>query len=93
MKIVRLIVIISLFISACSNSNQKKIEVENTIMVSVLPQKYFVEQIVGDHYNVNVMIPPGASPVTYEPTPMQMKELSKSFVYFRIGHIKHSFIM
>ena len=57
-------------------------------MVSVLPQKYFVEKIAGDHFNINVMIPPGASPVTYEPTPKQMKELTKSFVYFRIGHIE-----
>jgi zinc transport system substrate-binding protein len=57
-------------------------------MVSILPQKYFVEKITGDHFNVSVMIPPGASPVTYEPTPKQMRELTNSFVYFRIGHIE-----
>ena len=34
------------------------------------------------------MIPPGASPVTYEPTPKQMKDLSDSKIYIRIGHIE-----
>ncbi len=87
MKLVRLIIILGFFLSACSN-NQKKADTGNSIMVSVLPQKYFVEKIAGDHFNINVMIPPGASPVTYEPTPKQMKELTKSFVYFRIGHIE-----
>ncbi|HSH53330.1 MAG TPA: zinc ABC transporter substrate-binding protein, partial [Bacteroidales bacterium] len=59
-----------------------------TITVSILPQKYFIEKIAGDHFTVNVMIPPGASPVTYEPTPKQMQELTISDVYFRIGHIE-----
>ncbi|MEA2107339.1 MAG: zinc ABC transporter substrate-binding protein [Bacteroidota bacterium] len=58
------------------------------ITVSILPQKYFVEKITGNHFTVNVMIPPGASPVTYEPTPKQMQELTTSDVYFRIGHIE-----
>jgi len=61
---------------------------KTTITVSILPQKYFIENIAGDYFTVNVMIPPGASPVTYEPTPKQMQELNASDVYFRIGHIE-----
>lgn len=63
-----------------SGEDHKKV-----ISVSVLPQKYFVEKIAGDQMEVNVMIPPGASPVTYEPTPEQMKDISRSVAYFRIG--------
>ena len=59
----------------------------NLISVSILPQKYFIERIAGDDFKVNVLIPPGASPVTYEPTPMQMKDVAKSIAYFRIGYI------
>lgn len=57
------------------------------VTVSILPQRYFVQRIVGEHYRVNVMIPPGHSPATYEPTPREMKTVSESVLYFRIGHI------
>ena len=88
MKIFKVLVLLILTLVACNNQKTNQSSNEKTITVSIFPQKYFVEKIAGDHFNVNVMIPPGASPVTYEPTPMQMKELSKSFVYFRIGHIE-----
>lgn len=53
--------------------------------VSILPQKYFLESIGGDLVDVNVLVGPGRSPATYEPTPRQMAELSKAKVFFRIG--------
>jgi zinc transport system substrate-binding protein len=58
-----------------------------SVTVSILPQKYFVQRIVGDSYKINVMIPPGYSPATYEPTPREMKAVGESILYFRIGHI------
>ena len=39
--------------------------------VSVPPQAYLVERIGGERVEVNVMVPPGASPATYEPSPQQ----------------------
>ncbi|MDO8786340.1 MAG: zinc ABC transporter substrate-binding protein, partial [Syntrophales bacterium] len=41
------------------------------VAVTVLPQAYFVERVGGARVNVRVMIPPGACPETYEPTPQQ----------------------
>ncbi|MFC2152447.1 metal ABC transporter solute-binding protein, Zn/Mn family [Bacteroidota bacterium] len=82
------ILVLMLSILACNHQKQNQKASKHTITVSILPQKYFIEKIVGDHFTINVMIPPGASPVTYEPTPKQMKELSISEVYFRIGHIE-----
>lgn len=73
---------------SCSNQSPNQKTNKQSITVSVLPQKYFVEKILGDKYDINVMIPPGASPVTYEPSPRQMKELSASITYIRIGHIE-----
>lgn len=73
---------------SCNNSAKNFNNEKNAITVSILPQKYFVERIVGDQFTINVMIPPGASPVTYEPTPKQMKDLVDSEVYIRIGHIE-----
>jgi|TARA_Y100000294_G_scaffold61288_1_gene58045 zinc transport system substrate-binding protein len=39
------------------------------VIVSINPQKYFVQQIGGDRVHVTVMVYPGASPATYEPKP------------------------
>ncbi len=55
------------------------------VFVSILPQKYFVQQIGGDQVDVRVMVKPGASPATYEPKPTQMAALSKAKLYFSIG--------
>ncbi|BHH84921.1 metal ABC transporter solute-binding protein, Zn/Mn family [Desulforhopalus sp. 52FAK] len=56
-----------------------------TVFVSILPQKYFVEQLAGGLVDVEVMVKPGASPATYEPKVSQMKKLASSAVYFSIG--------
>jgi zinc transport system substrate-binding protein len=54
------------------------------VMVSIPPQKYFVEQIGNGYVTVHVMLPPGAEPHTFEPKPEQLKQLSQSKAYLRI---------
>ena len=54
-------------------------------VVSITPQKFFLEQIGGDKINVTVMVKPGNSPHTYEPKPSQMKDISSADIYFYIG--------
>ena len=56
-----------------------------TVFVSIAPQKYFVQQICKELADVQVMVPPGASPATYEPKPRQMTAISKTRIYFSIG--------
>lgn len=68
---------------SCAKTLEKSDKLD--IFVSVLPQKYFVERIAGDKANIHVMVLPGHSPATYEPTPSQMKEISQADIYFRIG--------
>ena len=58
----------------------------HTVVVSVLPQAYAVERIAGELARVEVMIPPGASPATYEPTVYQMRAISRADVYVKVGH-------
>jgi zinc transport system substrate-binding protein len=57
------------------------------IAVSVLPQKYLVKGIADTLAEVHVIIPPGASPATWEPSTSDMKDLGDALIYFRIGHI------
>ncbi len=56
-----------------------------TVFASIPPQAWLVEQLAGDLVRVEVLLPPGASPATYEPTPRQMATLERSQLYFQIG--------
>lgn len=56
-----------------------------TVFVSIPPQAYFAKRIAGDLADVNVLVMPGTSPHTYEPTPKQMVALSRASAYFAIG--------
>ena len=55
------------------------------ISVSIAPQKYFLEKIAKDKFDINVMVKPGSSPHTYEPKTSQMKSLNNSKIYFYTG--------
>ncbi len=67
-------------------SNEKSEESNPALSVSILPQKYFVEQIAGDMFTINVMIPPGASPATYEPSSAQLIALTETDLYMKMGY-------
>jgi zinc transport system substrate-binding protein len=55
------------------------------VVVTILPQAEFVTQTGGENVNVSVMIPPGASPHTYEPSPSQMTTLAAADMYAKVG--------
>lgn len=55
------------------------------VAVSIPPQAWLVETIGGDHVDVEVMLPAGATPETYEPKPKQMQRLGRAEIYFTIG--------
>jgi zinc transport system substrate-binding protein len=55
------------------------------VVVTIPPQEAFVKAVGGDHVAITVMVPPGASPHTYEPTPGQLRDLDKADIYFKVG--------
>ncbi|MDO8453155.1 MAG: zinc ABC transporter substrate-binding protein [Sulfurimonas sp.] len=55
------------------------------VVVSILPQKTFVEKIAKEMVDITVMVAPGSSPHAYEPKSSQMVSISKADVYFSIG--------
>jgi zinc transport system substrate-binding protein len=57
----------------------------------VLPQAFFVERVADDLVNVEVMIPPGANPVTYEPTMRQLTAITHATLYVKVGHPNFAF--
>lgn len=56
-----------------------------SVCVSIPPQAFLVERIGRERVSVEVLVGPGQSPATYEPTPAQMATLDRADVYFRIG--------
>jgi zinc transport system substrate-binding protein len=83
-------ILFSLLVIICSLPSCNRLReqpTEKTISVSILPQKYFVESITGKKVKVNVMIPPGASHSSYEPTARQMNLLVNSRAYFKVGYL------
>ena len=55
------------------------------VFVSILPQKYFAEKLLGSNGEINVLIDAGQSPHTYEPLPQQMGKLSRADIFFTVG--------
>ena len=82
----KLIYILTLFICcACEHTPQQS--EKPVITVTLEPLRYFTEAIAGDCFEVVSMVPKGSSPESYDPTPQQLVNLSKSQAYLRIGYI------
>ena len=56
------------------------------VVVSIPPLAWLVERLGGDRVETRVLLPPGSSPVTYEPTPRQVVELDHARLVVAIGH-------
>jgi len=52
---------------------------------SIPPAAYLVERIGGPHVQVGVLVGPGQSPHTFEPTPRQVAALCEAQAFFTIG--------
>lgn len=63
------------------------------VFVSIEPQAFLVERLAGDHVEIEVMVPPGQAPETYEPTPSSISRLADARIYFAIGiQFENSFL-
>jgi zinc transport system substrate-binding protein len=67
--------------SALSDNATDKINVATTIA----PLAEFVRAVGGDRVAVTVVVPPGAEPHTFEPTPSLMVDMSKADLYVMNG--------
>ncbi len=48
------------------------------VVASIAPLADFARHVGGERVQVDLMVPPGASPHTYEPTPAQLRTLSRA---------------
>lgn len=85
-KHVILLAIAAIAISSCVSPEKKGPE-KAVVSVSILPQEFFVRQLAGDLVEVNVLVPEGASPATYEPSVSQLSLLDQSALYLSLGYL------
>ena len=72
-------------LSGCDGGAPQETAGRLHLFVSILPQQYFAERVGGDLVEVEVMVKPGQSPATYDPTPKQMSLLTETDAYISIG--------
>ncbi|MCK5567719.1 MAG: zinc ABC transporter substrate-binding protein [Actinomycetia bacterium] len=78
-------VIIVVFAGNCTVSPSTMTQDGHIIVASILPIVEFASKVGGEKIDVFEMIPPGASPHTYEPTPGQLEKVSKAGMYLAVG--------
>lgn len=81
------LVLLSALVVACVSGTKTKEEGERVLTVTIEPQRFFLDHIVGDAFTVNTLVPPGTSPETYEPAPSVMVDMAKSDIYFMVGDL------
>ncbi|MBO4993704.1 MAG: zinc ABC transporter substrate-binding protein [Alistipes sp.] len=74
---------LAVVLTACGGKQQPSKE----IIVSIEPLRYLVEQITQGEVEVGVLVPAGASPETFDPTPRQMAEVEDAKLLLTTGLI------
>ncbi len=81
--VVMLAVCLLLLAVSCGDGEQETGKVG--LVVTILPQVEFATRVGGNEVEVTVMVPEGASPHLYEPTPGQMTRVSEADIYAKVG--------
>jgi zinc transport system substrate-binding protein len=83
---------VAIILFSCKNPKTRNNDDDKQVItVSILPQKTFIEKIAGDDFHVNILLPPGASPASFTLLPSQLKDISTSKIWMRIGYIGFEF--
>ena len=84
MQKIAILLISILFLVGCST----KTDVDRkTIFVTITPMQSLIEEITMGDFDVEVIVPKGASPETFEPTPKQVTSFSDAEFIFSTGLI------
>lgn len=70
--------------TGCRGTQQPQ---QPTLWVTIAPLRSLVQAITGDDFRVEVLVPPSASPETFEPTPRQYGTLTRAPLIFGTGLI------
>jgi len=77
-----LFIIIVLFLSGCNSSYTPPSSIP-TVLVTLAPYSFFVDQIAQNTVNIITLIPPEFNPHLFEPTPQKIDEAFKAALWLR----------
>jgi zinc transport system substrate-binding protein len=80
----KLFFILLLSLAGCAKSPAPPSD-RPTVLVSIEPYRFLVEQISRDTLQVLSIVPPHTNPHTFEPTPKQAASAAKGRIWFQIG--------
>lgn len=83
-KLTTLLILTSLL---CSCNTPTETDSKKTIYVTIAPLRAIVEEVTDGDYNVEILVPKGASPETFEPTVSDLIALNDAEQIFSIGLI------
>ncbi|MDL5377102.1 metal ABC transporter solute-binding protein, Zn/Mn family [Exiguobacterium mexicanum] len=80
----------TLLLGGCASNEENGATEETndqlTVYASTFALKSFAKEIGGDRVRVEMVIPPGADPHTYEPTSKQMTDIAEADLFLTVGH-------
>ena len=77
-------IMVALISVACAQSTPEKPRTLS-LFVSIPPQAEILRALTGDDANIQILVQPGQSPATYDPTPRQTADLVNADACFMIG--------
>lgn len=77
-----LLFVIGLLFGSCNGAKETNTK---QITVTIPPLQGIVKEVVGDDFDINILLPEGSSPETYSPTINQVAELEDSEFVFYVG--------
>jgi len=72
-------------ICSCVSQNDGFSSEKIKVVTTIAPLEEFIKSVGGDRVEVSVMVPPGAEPHTFEPTPSQMRQVAEADLYVQNG--------
>jgi len=80
-----LVLLLLVILNSCGRQNNSTSK--PVITVSIAPFSFFVKEIAGDDFELNIMVPAGSNPHIYEPFPEQISKLRRSVGYISNGYL------
>lgn len=75
----------SFILTSCDGS--PVVRPKPVISVSIEPQRWLLEQIVGDRMEVKTLMANGGNPETYEPSFSHLANICRSIAFFQVGNL------
>lgn len=72
----------ALFTTSCNNQNTSS---QCDVLVSIPPYLYFVDKLTDGELKAESLVPAGANPHIYEPSPKQVSSAKQAKVWIRLG--------